>query len=278
MFAPASPSRAVGSWSTVVVASCLLAGCSLIPRKSPVTKEMAAARRLSNEALAAADRDDLSRAESLLETAVKSCPADVDSRRHYAEVLWKRGEKMQAVAQIKEALRLSPGDVPLSVAAGTMVLELGLLDDADSMAAQAVALAPRSANAWQLHGQVALARGRPEEALADFQRSLALEPDNKTVLLDTAEVYRRLNRPRRALSTLAVLEEQYGIDGPPSNVLALQGLAQEALGRPEDALDCYRRAMARGDLPEGLAARMAALEKPSETGGSTASEATPIVR
>jgi tetratricopeptide (TPR) repeat protein len=125
---------------------------------------------------------------------------------------------------------------------------------------------------------VALARGRPEEALADFQRSLALEPDNETVLLDTAEVYRRLNRPRRALSTLAVLEEQYGIDGPPSNVLALQGLAQEALGRPQDALDCYRRAMARGELPEGLAARMAALEKPSETGGSTAAEATPIVR
>lgn len=262
---------------TVLIAAasvCAAGGCSLIPRRAPVTREMAAARRLSNEALLAVDRQDLSRAESLLATAVKSCPADVDSRRHYAEVLWKRGEKLQAVAQIKEALRLSPGDVPLSVAAGAMVLELGLLDDADSLAASAVALAPRSADAWHLHGQVTLARGKPEEALSDFLRSLALDPDDKQALLDTAEVYRRLNRPRRALSTLAVLEEQYGIDGPPSNVLALQGLAQEALGRPEDAIDCYRRAMAQGKLPDGIAARLAALESPVKT----ASDASPIVR
>lgn len=256
------------------IAVCLSGGCSLIPRQGPVTKEMAAARRLSNEALLAVDRQDLSHAETLLATAVKNCPADIDSRRHYAEVLWKRGEKLQAVAQIKEALRLSPGDVPLSVAAGAMVLELGLLDDADSLAGSAVTLSPRSADAWHLHGQVALARGRPEEALADFQRSLALDPDDKQVLLDTAEVYRRLNRPRRALSTLAVLEEQYGVEGPPANVLALAGLAQEALGRPEDAIDCYRRAVAKGNPPEGIAERLAALSSPSQA----PADASPIVR
>lgn len=252
-----------------LAAACLVSGCSLIPRKGPVTKEVAAARRLSNEALAAADRSDLERAEKLLSTAVKNCPTDIDARKHYADVLWKRGERIRAVAEIKEALRLSPGDVPLSVMAGRMVLEMGLLDDADSLANSAVELAPRSADAWHLHGQVALARGRPEEALADFQRSLALDPDDKEVLLATAEVYRRLNRPRRALSTLAILEEQYGVDGPPSEVLALEGFALEALDRRIDAVECYKRAIAKGGVPETIAARLAALE---------AADPTPTVR
>jgi hypothetical protein len=71
-----------------------------------------------------------------------------------------------------------------------------------------------------------------------------------------------------------VLEEHYGVDGPPANVLALAGLAQEALGRPEDAIDCYRRALAKGNPPEGIAERLAALSSPSEV----PADASPIVR
>ena len=96
-----------------------------MPRRSPVPAELADARKLCNEGLSAADRQDLVRAESLLEAAVKSCPVDVDARRHYAEVLWKRGQKMDAVTQIGKALELSPGDAGLCIEAGRMYLELG---------------------------------------------------------------------------------------------------------------------------------------------------------
>jgi len=236
-------------------------GCSLIPRTAPVSRELATARRLSNEGLTAADQQDLGRAESLFERAVRACPTDVDARRHFAEVLWKRGERVAAVGQIAEALEIAPHDEELCVVGGRMYLELGLLDDADRLASAAVSLAPRSARAWQLRGQAALARGRLDDALDDFHRGLAIEPDNRQLLYETAEAYRQANRPTRALATLAVLEETYGPGQTPGDVLALEGLAQEALGRGADALESYRLAMSRGNAPQDLPARIAALEQ-----------------
>ena len=259
------PARATWASAAIIVAA-LGSGCRLMPRSGPVPQDLAVARRLSNEGLSAADRNDLVHAESLLERAVKSCPTDIDARRHYADVLWRRGERMEAVAQISEALQLSPGEVDLCLDGGRMYMELGLLDDADRLAAEAVGVAPGSAAAWHLRGQVALARGRADEALADFHRALAIEPDDRDVRLDTAEVYRRLDRPQRCLATLAILGETYGPNQTPAHVLALEGMAQEALGRPADALESYRQAVARGGATPDLEARMAAISSSSAGG------------
>lgn len=235
-------------------------GCRLMSRRGPVPTELTDARRLSNAGLAAADQQDLVRAESLLEQAVKSCPLDVDARRHYADVLWKRGERTAATAQIAEALKLSPEDVGLCVAGGRMYMELGLLDDADRLSRDAIRLAPRSADAWHLRGQVCLARGQAEAALADFHRGLAITPDDRDLLRDTAETYRRLNQPQRTLATLAVLGETYGPQQTPADVLVMEARAQESLGRITDAAASYRQAIAAGDDSAETAGRLAALE------------------
>lgn len=236
------------------------AGCRFVPRTGPSSQQLADARRLSNLGLSASDSGDLLRAEGLLEQAVKQCPTDIDARKHYAKVLWERGERMAAVSQIGEALSLSPGDIDLCIDGGQMYLELGLLDDAARLANEAVRTVPRSSAAWHLHGQVALARGRPVDALADLQHSLAFESDNREVLLQTAEVYRRLDRPKRALATLAILEETYGPNQVPAEVLALEGQAQESLGRRLDAAESYRAAIAKGDAPPQAAERLAVIE------------------
>ncbi|MFM9196673.1 MAG: tetratricopeptide repeat protein [Planctomycetia bacterium] len=260
----------VGLVSVALASVALGSGCRLLPRGGPVPQDVADARRLCNEGLSAADRKDLLRAEGLLEQAVKNCPTDVDARRHYADVLWQRGERMAAVTQIAEALRLSPGDTGLCIDGGRMYMELGLLDDADQLAREAVRMAPRSDKAWRLHGQVALARGRPEQALADFHRALAIAPDERDLILETAEVYRRLGRPQRALATLAILGESYPPNQTPAQVLALEGMAQEALERPGDAIESYRHAMTRGlDSPD-ITARLAKLEQEMATEPRTA--------
>lgn len=242
----------------VVVAAA--AGCRLVQRNGPVAPDLADARRLCNEGLSAADGDDLVRAEALLERAVKSCPADVDARRHYADVLWRRGQRLEAVGQVAAALELSPADPPLCVEAGRMYLELGLLNDAERLAGEAVRLAPRSADSWRLHGQVAMARGQFDAAVADFHRALAIAGDDHDLLADTARAYLALGRPRRVLATLALLDEGQGTDGLPADLLALEARAQEALGRPAEAADAWRRAIAKGGAPADAAERLAALE------------------
>jgi tetratricopeptide (TPR) repeat protein len=263
----------VSSVTACAIAAAVLSvvagsGCRLIPRSGPVPQEVADARRLCNEGLSAADRNDLLRAEGLLERAVKNCPTDVDARRHYADVLWQRGERMAAVTQIAEALRLSPGDTSLCVDGGRMYMELGLLDDADRLSREAVRVAPRSEKAWRLHGQVALARGMPEAALADYHRALAIAPDDRELILDTAEIYRRLGRPQRALATLAILGESYAPNQTPPQVLVLEGMAQEALDRPTDAIESYRQAVARGLDSQDIATRLAQLEREAAEGRS----------
>jgi tetratricopeptide (TPR) repeat protein len=265
----------------VCVLALVATGCRFLPRSGPVPQNVADTRRLCNEGLSAVDRNDLLRAESLLERAVKNCPTDVDARRHYADVLWQRGERMEAVTQIAEALRLSPGDTGLCIDGGRMYMELGLLDDADRLAREAVRSTPRSDQAWRLHAQVALARGRPEDSLADLHRALALAPDDRELILETAEVYRRLGRPQRALATLAILGESYPPNQTPPQVLALEGMAQEALDRPADALESYRQAVSRGLASPDIAARLADLENRAaqqrpET--AVAAEPAPAVR
>jgi tetratricopeptide (TPR) repeat protein len=265
-FAPAAASTVHRPSPIVVrglVAMLLAAGCSgcrLVRGRGQAPPELAATRRLCNEGLSAVDQRDLVRAEGLFEQAVRNCPVDVDARRHYADVLWKRGERMEAVAQVAQALQLSPEDVGLAIAGGRMYLELGLFDDAERLSGTAVRLAPRSADAWHLRGQLALARGQAEAALADLHKALAIEPGDRDVLLDTAEAYRRLGRPQRALATLAILGESYGPNQVPGRVLLLEGMAQESLGREADAVESYRRAIARGDAPAEAGARLAALE------------------
>ena len=251
-----------GAGFVVVCCAALMAGagCRLVNRGGPVSPELADARRLCNEGLLAADREDLARAESLLARAVKSCPGDIDARRHYADVLWQRGERMEAVSQVAAALDLSPTDPGLCVEAGRMYLALGLLNDAERLGSEAVRLAPRSADSWRLRGQVALARGRFEDAVADFHRGLAIAGDDRELLADTTRAYLALGRPRRALATLAILAEESGPDGLQGDLIALEARAQESLGRPHEAADAWRRAIASGAAPPDAAERLAALE------------------
>ena len=246
------------SVALVVALACLLSGCRLVTRRNQAPG-LADARRLSNEGLSAIDRNDLARAETLLARAVKACPVDVDARRHYADLLWQRGERMQAVSQIVAALQLSPEDPGLCITGGRMYLQMGLLSDAERLATEAVRLAPRSADAWHLHGQLAMARGQFAPAVQDFHRGLALAPDHPGLLEDAAEAYLRLDRPRRALATLAILGEARGAAPLPTRVLVMEAAAQEALGRTDDAIDGYRRVLTRDDAPPAAAARLAAL-------------------
>lgn len=243
-------------------------GCRLVHSSGAAPRRLAEARRLSSEGLAAVGQQDYAGAESLLAEAVKRCPSDAEARRHYAAVLWQRGERAAARAQIEEGLRIAPDDGATLLAGARMALEMERLDEAERMADAALRATPRSAEAWHLHGRVALARGLPEDALADFHRGLALDPDDRALLLDAAETYRHLGLPQRALATLARLADCYGPAATPGLVLGLEGLAQESLGRTDEACESYRAALARGGAPPETAARLAQLTAAPAAGGA----------
>jgi len=227
-------------------------GCQLFRSQGPVPKGVAEARELSQRGMNAMERGDLPGAESFLAQAVKVCPSDIEARRQYAETLWQRGQRERALASMEKAQSIAPDDAQIGCRVGEMYLALGNVDDARQMADDVLDLSPDESRAWALRGRAEVAAGNFDRALADFHRALETVHDDRELLMETAELYRRMNRPQRALSTLTALCETYGPGEEPQQVLYLKGLALAALSRHDEAADSFALAVDHGSASSEL--------------------------
>jgi predicted Zn-dependent protease len=82
--------------------------------------------------------------------------------------------------------------------------------------------------------------------LDDYHHALGLAPEDRDTRLAIAEVYRRLDKPQRALNMLQGLADTYTPGEEPQQVLYLEGLAYRALGRYDEAIDALSVACHRG--------------------------------
>lgn len=238
-------------------AGALSPGCRLPGRDGPVPRSLVISRQLTQQGLSALDRNDWRRAEPLLAQAVETFPQDAEARRHYATALWQAGRRREALLQITEALELAPDDSTLLSRAAEMRLAAGDSAEAAELVDRALDVDPRNPAVWRLRGRLRLQAGALREALADYQRSLADQPDDRDALLDVAEIYRRLNQPARALASLQSLSDGYPPGEEPPQVLYLLGLAYGALGRNGDAIDSFSAARDRGPSSPELLFRLA---------------------
>lgn len=213
--------------------------------EGPISRSLATCRQLSQQGIAALERGQPERAETLLAKAVDACPIDPEARYHYAEALWRRGAQPEAIAQLEEACRLAREDATLRVRLAEMHLAIGQAERARQSAEEALDLDPELPAAWAIRGRVMRASGQPRRALADFHRALGYAPQHRAILLEVAELYRQLNQPDRALATLHALADTYSPGGEPQQVLYLIGLAYLARGRYEDAAESLSAAAGR---------------------------------
>ena len=203
------------------------------------------------------ERGDMSAAEKLLGDAVKTCPTDIDARRQYAEALWQSGRRQQAVDQIEKCLAQSPDDTNLLSCAGEMQWSLNAPDKALRLADQALDIDPHDPRAWALRAHVAQTTGHFEQAVADFHRALEFNHDDRRLLCETAELYRQMNQPQRALSTLTSLCDTYAPGEEPQQVLYFEGLSLAAVGRNDDAAEAFALALDHGPATPELLAHLA---------------------
>lgn len=253
--------RHARSWKNVVLLSAVLAaGCRLPWREGPVSQPLADCRRLSRQGMTALDRGEQRDAEGLLAKAVAACPTDAEARRYYAESLWRRGAKPEAIAQMEEANRLTGEDAALLARLAEMYLAVGQPDRARQYAERAIDIEPKLPLAWMIRGGVNQAAGQPRQALADYLRALSYAPRDRAMLAQVAESYRRLNEPDRALQTLQSLAETYSPGEEPPRVLDGMGQAYVALGRYDDAVESFSAALARTNPSSELYCRLGEAE------------------
>jgi len=126
-----------------------------------------------------------------LSAALTVLPDEHDLLLKRAEARFDAGDHAGAIedytALIERCLRgAAPGAVwaargfALVLNRGCAHVERGELEAAERAFDAAVAMAPSDAGAWANRAEARFKRGRAAEALADAERALALEPENKT--------------------------------------------------------------------------------------------------
>jgi len=239
----------------------LVSGCSWLPKRAPETNITTASRQLNQRGMAASQRGDWDSAELLFADATSLSPDDFHGWSNYAEALWQRGEKSQATKAMARAVELSRREPGLLVKLGEMYLAQEDLNNASYCADSAIQANPKLADAWALRGDVVTATGDLDEALASYHRALSYRPNYPRVQLETAEIYRRLGRAQRSLSTLRSLAQQYPHGEEPPRVLVLQGLALTSLNRHDEAVEVLTTAARRGQPSAEVFYHLAQAEK-----------------
>ena len=237
-------------------------GCRWHQPALPVERSLLTSRQLTRQAMAALAQQQWDEAVDLAGQAVQTCSADVDARQVYAEALWAKGLRQEAIAQMEELVQLAPEDATVQARIAQMQLELGRVVLARQYANQAIERNPQMPEAWVVRARVARHLGDFRAALADYQRALAYAPNDREVLLEVAEIYRVAGQPDRALAALQRLADTYAPGEEPPQILYLQGLTYSELERYQEAAEqlalAIQRAGASADWLYQLAQAQAA--------------------
>lgn len=239
--------RGDGRLAVVLLILLLASGCRAWRHREDPLARLSAARQLTLQGLEAQRRGHWSQAESLFAAAILQCPGDERARCGYAEALWQRGAHAAALTHMEEAVRLSGHDPQRLVQLGRMYLALGDVPRAADAATRAIQANSQCAAAWALRGEVLLAQGQTDEALAALHRALAWQQPLPEVKLAVARIYLEQGRPQRAYSTLEALAASYPLDQVPVEVLVPMALALRQMGRPGEAAERLAQAVRRAD-------------------------------
>jgi tetratricopeptide (TPR) repeat protein len=142
--------------------------------------------------------------------AAKLDSSNADAILGIATVYFATGQSDDAIAEYKAGIARFPKDARFYVACAEMLLgspdSLKAQAQADRLLQRAIKLAPQSAEAHYLLGQLALQQGRLKDAEAELSRSLQSDPDRSKTHFALSVAYRRMGQTGDATREFALYQ------------------------------------------------------------------------
>jgi tetratricopeptide (TPR) repeat protein len=137
--------------------------------------------------------------------AIQKAPDVSDLYYRYAHALWASGDFQKALTEFRRALTVNPYDYRASWEAARILLSDNP-EEAFRLSNRALELKNDIPGALAIRGRALLALRRPKEALEDFKRATALNPEDATIHYQLARAYRQLGQLEEAAKETAIHE------------------------------------------------------------------------
>lgn len=151
------------------------------------------------------------------------------------------GRHEEALQSMQQAVALAPRDAEAHNNLGAALHDLGRLEEAEASYRKALEIAPNLADVHFNRGVTLEALRRPDEAQLSYRAALAIRPDH-------ADAWNNLGMLLRAWGGLdeaeAAFRSALGIAPMSIKPLGNLGVVLHELGRVAEAEDCYRRLLA----------------------------------
>ncbi|MDR1486310.1 MAG: hypothetical protein LBT09_16015 [Planctomycetaceae bacterium] len=259
----------------------LMLGCKLPQTFNPLTASRLRSVELEHLGNTALERGDNPAAEKYLSDALRLNRRDVELRRSYAESLWRQGKQREALAQLQYAQKHGgQNGATLNISLAEKLLVLDDIDGAYKQADEAVRFAPQDARGWALRGKAILALvqkqlntsdeknkiadnesvNQPDNKMTDkirelivksrndYYRAISIDPENRVILAELANVQLLAGQPEHSLVTLQNLQEQYPPNSIPPEILRCKARAYIALKKYDEANRCLAAANGTTEL------------------------------
>ena len=173
-------------------------------------------------------------------------PSHAGAHYHLAGILYQEKKLTEAAEQYRQALRANPELHEACLNLGLILLETGDTNAAVESLVEAVRLEPRSAMGNYYCGIAFHRQGKPEEAVAYYERSVEYNPELLPALLGIASIRIMADRPElfdidKALASATKACEVTGHKHP--EALRILAAVYAVAGRFDDAVNTASKAI-----------------------------------
>lgn len=224
-------------WSLLVLGLLFvtMTGCRVWNRTHVTSAETLASRQYVQRAAESLEQQHVEDAESQLNEALNSNPANAEARAMLADLLWKQGKKKEATSAMEQVV-IGPEVTPEQVTRlAQMYFDQGNYLKAQSWVSLSFRHDASLSSTWLLQGEIYEIQARNEEALAAYHQAAFYAPENSKIQLKIARVYLKIGKPQRALETAQNARLKGSMEDAPPEMLLCESKALAELHRTEDA-------------------------------------------